>query len=63
MKLTAATWEFVIPLMDGTLRIVADLFGKQLGRVIHIHHRHLPKDQWGGFGGVDEGDDDIDLAA
>jgi ActR/RegA family two-component response regulator len=45
-----------------TLRIVADLFGKQLARVIHVHHRHLPKDQWGGFG-ADEGDDDIDLAA
>jgi DNA-binding NarL/FixJ family response regulator len=51
--------ESLIP----TLRIIADLFGKQLSRVIHIHHRHLPKDQWGGFGAVDEGDDDIDLAA
>ncbi len=49
-----------------TLRVIADLFGKQLARVIHIHHRHLPKDQWGGFGtGEDEmdDDDDIDLAA
>ncbi|MBX3377716.1 MAG: response regulator [Phycisphaeraceae bacterium] len=44
-----------------TLSVIADLFGKQLGRVIHIHHRHLPKDQWGGFGEAD--DDDIDLAA
>lgn len=48
-------------LMPG-LRIISDLFGKQLGRVIHIHHRHLPKDKWGGFGS-DEGEDDIDLAA
>jgi DNA-binding response OmpR family regulator len=44
-----------------TLRIVAALFGRQLARVIHIHHRHLPKDQWNGF--CDDGDDDIDLAA
>jgi DNA-binding response OmpR family regulator len=43
-----------------TLTIIRDLFGKQLARVIHIHHRHLPKDQWGSF---DQGDDDIDLAA
>ena len=28
-------------------RLVAKLFGEQLGRVIHVHHRHLPKDQWG----------------
>lgn len=46
-----------------TLGVIADLFGGQLARVIHIHHRHLPKDQWGGFGAMDEGDDDIDLAA
>lgn len=54
--------ESIVP----TLRVIADLFGQQLARVIHIHHRHLPKDQWGGFGpGDDEidDDDDIDLAA
>jgi DNA-binding response OmpR family regulator len=46
------------------LGMIAELFGKQLARVIHIHHRHLPKDQWGGFGALDErGEDDIDLAA
>ncbi|MFN0132594.1 MAG: hypothetical protein ACKVW3_08715 [Phycisphaerales bacterium] len=39
---------------------VASLFGRQLAKVIHVHHRHLPKDQWGGF---DTGDDDADLAA
>ena len=50
--------ESVVP----TLRVIADLFGKQLARVIHIHHRHLPKDQWGGFG-PDDDDDDADLAA
>jgi len=27
--------------------IIADLFGKQIGRVIHVHHRHLPLDEWG----------------
>ena len=50
--------DSVIP----TLKVIADLFGKQLARVIHIHHRHLPKDQWGGFG-PDEDDEDTDLAA
>lgn len=52
---------FAASLMPG-LKVIAELFGKQLGRVIHIHHRHLPKDKWGGFG-TDEGEDDIDLAA
>lgn len=52
---------FAASLLPG-LRIISELFGKQLGRVIHIHHRHLPKDKWGGFG-TDEGEDDIDLAA
>jgi hypothetical protein len=42
------------------LKIIRDLFGKQLSRVIKTHHRHLPKNQWGGFGA---GGDDIDLAA
>lgn len=27
--------------------IIAELFGKQIGRVIHVHHRHLPTDEWG----------------
>ncbi|MBM4107888.1 MAG: GAF domain-containing protein [Phycisphaerae bacterium] len=29
------------------LRVIGDIFGRQLARVIHVHHRHLPKDQWG----------------
>lgn len=42
--------------------LIADAFGKQLGRVIRIHHRHLPRDQWDSIDGdIDEGD--IDLAA
>jgi DNA-binding response OmpR family regulator len=41
------------------LRVIGDLFGRQLARVIHVHHRHLPKDQWG----RKDGGDDIDLAA
>jgi hypothetical protein len=45
------------------LGMIAELFGKQLARVIHVHHRHLPKDQWGGFGALGDGEDDIDLAA
>ncbi len=30
-----------------TLGIIAELFGNQLGRVINIHHRHIPRDEWG----------------
>ncbi len=45
-----------------TLRIVADLFGAQLGRVVRTHHRHLPKHKWGSPGDP-PGGDDIDLAA
>ena len=53
------------PFSDKTIPIltaVSELFARQLGRVIHIHHRHLPKDKWGALG-EDESDDDIDLAA
>ncbi len=41
---------------------ISDVLATQLARVIHVHHRHLPKDQWGLFGEPD-GNDDIDLAA
>ena len=47
---------------ERTLGIIAKLFGDQLGRVIHVHHRHLPKDQWGGIESVEpeyDGDDDF----
>jgi hypothetical protein len=30
-----------------SLRIIGDIFGRQLARVIHVHHRHIPRDQWG----------------
>ncbi|MAY74199.1 MAG: hypothetical protein CMJ31_05615 [Phycisphaerae bacterium] len=30
-----------------TLQIASDLFAQQLGRVIRVHHRHLPEDDWG----------------
>lgn len=48
-----------------TLRIISNIFAQQLARIVRVHHRHLPKDQWGGFGmgATDEGDDDLDLAA
>lgn len=49
-----------------TVRAVAGLFGRQLARVIHLHHRHQPKSQWGlgGLGfGQDEDDNGLDLAA
>lgn len=42
-------------------QMLSELFARQLARVIHVHHRHLPKDQWGGFGEPDDGD--VDLAA
>ncbi len=43
-----------------TLSIIARIFGQQLGRVIQVHHRHLPKDQWGAIDttAYDDGDDD-----
>ena len=42
------------------LTIISKLFGEQLNRVIRVHHRHLPKDQWGAMdtGACDEPDDD-----
>ncbi len=51
----------------GMLDAIADLFARQLARVIHIHHRHLPKEQWG-LGAheddaYDDGADDWGLAA
>ncbi|MBU6413721.1 MAG: hypothetical protein KGS45_09610 [Planctomycetes bacterium] len=58
--------EDLTPLM----RIISDLFARQLARVIHCHHRHLPKEKWGmpGSAFTSEGSerddiDDIDLAA
>lgn len=48
---------------ERTLSIIARLFGEQLGRVIHVHHRHLPKDQWGSIESIepefDEDEDDF----
>lgn len=47
------------------VKTVGELFAAQLARVIHIHHRHLPKDKWGMLGDPNEGreDDYGDLAA
>jgi hypothetical protein len=39
-----------------TVQVASELFGKQLARVIRVHHRHKPDELWGV-------DDDIDLAA
>lgn len=44
------------------LRVVCDVFGEQLARVIRIHHRHKPDSAWPGFEAEGEGDWD-DLAA
>lgn len=48
-----------------TLTTLAELFTRQVARVVSIHHRHLPKSQWGKSGLFDEPDagPDIDLAA
>ncbi len=40
------------------LRILGDVFGQRLARVIRIHHRHKPDKTW-----LDFGDDSEDLAA
>ena len=46
---------------ERTLSVIAKLFGEQLGRVIHVHHRLLPKDQWGSIDCIEPecGDDDF----
>lgn len=46
-----------------TFGLIARVFAKQLARVIHVHHRHLPKHKWGFPGDPADGADDIDLAA
>lgn len=39
------------------LRVVCDVFGDQLARVIRIHHRHRPDEAWPGFEAEGEEDD------
>ena len=46
-----------------TLDTISELFGGQLARVIHIHHRHLPKEKWGLSDDADDGADDYGMAA
>ncbi len=49
------------------VEMIAQLFGAQLARVIKVHHRHLPEEEWGRFDPEhdeqDEGWDDYGLAA
>jgi len=53
------------------LDTISALFSRQLARIIHVHHRHLPKHKWGAIGDAPDsydydeydGPDDIDLAA
>jgi DNA-binding NarL/FixJ family response regulator len=49
------------------LGLLSAAFARQLARVVRIHHRHLPKDQWGKSGGIggfmEEGDDEGGMAA
>lgn len=49
--------EYEPPFLE-LLPTIAELFARQLARVIRVHHRHTPKHQWGA------GDqDDLDLSA
>lgn len=41
------------------LSVIRDLFAEQLGRIVRIHHRHRPDEQWPGF----DVEDDRGLAA
>jgi DNA-binding response OmpR family regulator len=51
------------PLLE-QVKTIGGLFAAQLARVIHIHHRHLPKDKWGMMGDPEHGADGYgDLAA
>lgn len=50
------------PLLVDQLKTIGELFASQLARVIHVHHRHLPKEKWGCIGDPPECDDE-DLAA
>ncbi len=45
------------------LRIIREIFARQLARIIRTHHRHLPKHKWGSLGDDGDGLDDLDLAA
>lgn len=51
------------PEIASAFGLLAGLFAQQLSKVIHVHHRHLPKDKWGFPGDSADGADDIDLAA
>ncbi|MEO1583301.1 MAG: hypothetical protein AAFR96_01860 [Planctomycetota bacterium] len=58
------------PNTEELLGTISKLFAAQLARIIHVHHRHLPKHQWGALGDGPDDDhgewdeqDDIDLAA
>lgn len=51
------------PLLLDQLRMIGEVFAAQLARVIHIHHRHLPKEKWGCIGDPPQCEDDDDLAA
>ena len=35
-----------------TVNLIAETFGRQLARVVRTHHRHKPKEQFGGGGGL-----------
>jgi len=47
----------------GLLTALAPAFARQLAQVIYVHHRHLPKEQWGTFGEPEDDIDGLDLAA
>lgn len=44
------------PAFAETMRMLSQVFGEQLARVVRIHHRHLPRDKWGTL--ADDADDE-----
>jgi hypothetical protein len=38
--------------LRSTIAMIVDTFARQLARVVRTHHRHKPKEQWGGGGGL-----------
>lgn len=52
------------PVLVELARRLGPVFGQQLGRVVRIHHRHLPKDKWTALGDpIDDAGDSGGMAA
>lgn len=49
--------------LPAQLRVMADLFAKQLSKIIRVHHRHKPDDAWNGWDSWEEDDESGGMAA